>query len=813
MSDQWEWRYREKLDPLDPNDAGPPNELLQSPPDPPNPEDYLDTEGNLLDNYHLLYANWEASMIPHVKIDADLDRLSNLTEFILGSHPLIPDSDGDGYSDGSEFANGSSPTNATSLPLIKLSSRGGNNQSTQVETVAPLQLSVQAERVHTAVRGLPITFTASGITSGQISLSQTGPWQSTLTITSDSSGSAQVFWKAPGTPGTSTVRATTTPNSFLSPVDFTLTATSSGGGGGGGGGSGGGGGGNSPPPPTWEVKTRFSTGNFTASDEQVTGGDGTGEVTHGSDGPMPITTLAEATNGVATPLGEFQTTQQLTWKLSSHYAPAGGWEEDPDDPFYYHWVGGPEGWSGEHRQVKLARKPGTPVDTEIVVLYTKTTTVNGQVTNETGKLTIAPNQMESTQTISAWANAPTGGQTSEEASVNLTLLPIEIIQAPLDESTTPVLASTPSGTPVTSATGPIASIPPGTTPIQPPLAGGNMVPTSEIRFCRWLDSFPGGSFDNKAADNDRDRFRIKIAGIIPNLTKARIKSTDLHGAVVGGQFVNKTTDGDYEVEMKADGGAMVSTPILLVSDGEDDKSYNGKGTDDHPDDQTLLADFESKIVITFPELSNAQVEFTAQKAVGEITVNLIYGSVAGDVPNDIREAIYLQAHKMREIYRQIGIKVKFAALNGAQIPAPWLAPTGPPGDPDGWQKENHLIEVEGRLFMQKLKDYQVPAKQIRVGFVNATLESPNYKSAFGWGYLGQEPVIVSIKPLGGRERIGTMAHEVGHVFDLPDLSSGITRLMFESGLPWKKSHNDSKRFQEGDPATIKAKGDFYAPLR
>jgi len=31
--------------------------------------------------------------------------------------------------------------------------------------------------------------------------------------------------------------------------------------------------------------------------------------------------------------------------------------------------------------------------------------------------------------------------------------------------------------------------------------------------------------------------------------------------------------------------------------------------------------------------------------------------------------------------------------------------------------------------------------------------------------------------------------------------------------PDSVSHNDSKRFQEGDSATIKAKEDFYAPLR
>lgn len=85
-----------------------------------------------------------------------------------------------------------------------------------------------------------------------------------------------------------------------------------------------------------------------------------------------------------------------------------------------------------------------------------------------------------------------------------------------------------------------------------------------IRFCRWLDAFPNEQFDNQAADKDRDRFRIKIGGNIPNLTKARIQVTDLHGAVIDGQFVNKTTDGDYEIEMKSEGDSMVSTPILLA---------------------------------------------------------------------------------------------------------------------------------------------------------------------------------------------------------------------------------------------------------
>ncbi len=49
-------------------------------------------------------------------LDADLDGLSNLEEFLLGTNPHNPDTDGDGASDGVEHRHGSDPLDPNSLP-------------------------------------------------------------------------------------------------------------------------------------------------------------------------------------------------------------------------------------------------------------------------------------------------------------------------------------------------------------------------------------------------------------------------------------------------------------------------------------------------------------------------------------------------------------------------------------------------------------------------------------------------------------------------------------------------------------------------
>jgi hypothetical protein len=338
-----------------------------------------------------------------------------------------------------------------------------------------------------------------------------------------------------------------------------------------------------------------------------------------------------------------------------------------------------------------------------------------------------------------------------------------------------------------------------------------------IRFCRWLDAFQGIVFDNEFADEDRDHFRIRIPGTIPNLTKIKIKSTGLHNAVIDGAAVAKPTDGDYEVEFKPENGAMVSNWILLVSDGDDDKYYNGKGTDDHYNDQTLLADFESEIIVTFPELDNAEVVFTAQKPLGNITLDTVYLSPTGDVPQDMQDLMHRHIAKMQEIYRQMGVRVAWASIEGETIPQAILnaVPNPDPTKPD-IQPVNQLNDSESSSVRQQIRGRQVPEKHIRIGYVNATIEGTNENfeliDILGFTTLGTDGVLVSLGSTLGQETLGVTAHEVGHTLGLEHVTEKHW-LMTDGGLHWENNRRDSKRFEEGEFNTIKNKEDFYVPLQ
>jgi len=340
-------------------------------------------------------------------------------------------------------------------------------------------------------------------------------------------------------------------------------------------------------------------------------------------------------------------------------------------------------------------------------------------------------------------------------------------------------------------------------------------PTGGIKFCRWLDAFQGGNFDNDFADNDRDHFRIRIPQIIPNLTKIKIKSTGLHGAVIDGAIVEKTTDGDYEVEMKQENGTMVSTWILLVSDGDDDKYYNGKGTDNEKDDQTLLADFKSKILVTFPEIDNTEVEFTAQKPLGNITLDTVYLSPTGDAPQNMQDLIHRQVAKMQEIYRQIGVRVAWASIQGVAIPQSWIdaVPNPDPTKPD-IEPANQLNASECQSARVLVRNRQVPAKHIRIGYVDAVmLPDPLFpaRTALGFTDLGTDGIVVSLGSQQAQRTLGVAAHEVGHTLGLDHVDP--SDFLMKSPLRWENGRRDSKRFEEGNFNTIKNKEAFYVPIQ
>ena len=346
----------------------------------------------------------------------------------------------------------------------------------------------------------------------------------------------------------------------------------------------------------------------------------------------------------------------------------------------------------------------------------------------------------------------------------------------------------------------------------------NPMPSQGIRFCRWLDAYnQDGNFVDTFADTDRDRFRITMPAIVPNLTKINLKATGLHGAVIDGAFdAGKTEDGDHEEELTQENGAWVSKPILLVTDCDDDKYYNGQGTDDGTNDQTLLGDFGSKVVVKFPELNNAQVEFAAQKAVGQVTLNILYLSPdpKDGVPKDKRLWIDLHVRKMVEIYRQIGIRVEVANIKKALIPKAWLDP-----GPSFFNPANHLTPSECRDLSHKLRyapEYRAPARQLRVAFLDARF-SPDDPDTIARGFTTNFADGTAVSTVSLRDDdasvLGVTAHEVGHALGLPHDDSGSYRLMYGKPLVWGNKVNDSKRFREADFDEMKATKAYYVPLQ
>lgn len=350
----------------------------------------------------------------------------------------------------------------------------------------------------------------------------------------------------------------------------------------------------------------------------------------------------------------------------------------------------------------------------------------------------------------------------------------------------------------------------------PPTANGS----TSIRFCRWIDAYPNGQRDNQFADKDRDRFQIRIPAIIPNLTKMTIKATDLHGAVINGGFQNKTTDGNYEVDMKQENGAMVSEPILLVSDGDDDVTFNGKGTDNGKNDQTLLADFGSKIIVTFPELGYAEATFQAQQSIGTIALDMVYchpkaaGAPPVNMPPDMIPFMERQAQKMREIYRQIGIKIDGFTIGLITFPDTWVQANGNT-DPAG-----NLNGTETDALMALVESNSSPSNRIRVGFVNAGLTESSTGNSIGGkakAPIGNAPCLVAIDD-PGRISYNVLAHEAGHALTLCHnflYAPGIDHWLMREGAGayWLNNSNAAKRFMWEDADYIKEDSSYYVPAQ
>ncbi len=167
MSDLWEWRYREVLNPMDQRDAGEPGQVIPGPPVAPLPSEYTDSAGEINEMdfaaaeaaYSLNLVAYEAQN--YSRIDPDGDGLCNLHEFQLRTNPLLADSDGDGVPDGIELLHGSDPADSQVKPPLVLAVVSGFGQLVEVGQVTAQPFKVRVTSADIPQSGRTIVFTAS----------------------------------------------------------------------------------------------------------------------------------------------------------------------------------------------------------------------------------------------------------------------------------------------------------------------------------------------------------------------------------------------------------------------------------------------------------------------------------------------------------------------------------------------------------------------------------------------------------------------------------------------------------------------------
>jgi hypothetical protein len=195
MPDVWEWRYRGQLNLLSPTDAGPFGSVMPAPPLEPDASqfDLYLQEG--VEAYQAAMGNYGAAMNARRLQDLDADGLSNLMEYQLNTHPLIPDSDGDSIPDGVEYQYGGDPNNGNNLPTTLLEITGGSAQAAVVGAVSNSPLTVLAVRAGVPRGNYAVQFNTNGF--GKLGPTMAGPWSTQLVSVTNDAGLASIYWQAP----------------------------------------------------------------------------------------------------------------------------------------------------------------------------------------------------------------------------------------------------------------------------------------------------------------------------------------------------------------------------------------------------------------------------------------------------------------------------------------------------------------------------------------------------------------------------------------------------------------------------------------
>jgi hypothetical protein len=200
-----------------------------------------------------------------------------------------------------------------------------------------------------------------------------------------------------------------------------------------------------------------------------------------------------------------------------------------------------------------------------------------------------------------------------------------------------------------------------------------------------------------------------------------------------------------------------------------------------------------------------------------VEIQPYYLSPEGDVPPAMAGFITNHLEKMKEIYRQIGVRVGYYGIVGKAVPQAWFDAVSTPN-----QAANYFTPSESNRARAAVLGMAVPGKQFRIGFVNATLMQYGINlwdepfQARGFTDLSTDGIIVSIEPIDARTILGVTAHEAGHALGLNHTSTPSSKRWLMRGargepIFWENEPPDSKHFMSGDFEIIRNSSSFYVP--
>jgi hypothetical protein len=341
---------------------------------------------------------------------------------------------------------------------------------------------------------------------------------------------------------------------------------------------------------------------------------------------------------------------------------------------------------------------------------------------------------------------------------------------------------------------------------------------TSVRFSRWSDAFtvpdsvPVPAFET----TDKDRFYVRFTS--PQAAGLKVGTYGLSG-LLG----SETEDPPVSMSSSrpdASTNVWKSSPMILVTDHEDDATYNGFGIagDNQYNDATHLGSFGGN-VLAFLLGKGVGINIPVMKPQGKVRVNFYVLGESQWIRPDEAQAILKDFYIAKQIYAQIGVVLEKGniigraagnAINGL------LADKVLTYDPLNFSQAG----TEAGTYLENTPS-TTGVNEIPVYYIRATIRSIHFatdnKSRRGFAMRNGDSVGAITILLDDAQRT-TLAHEIGHSLGLDHVGGNdenappIQHRLMSNGTSYNGKFHDSKRFSKSEEDTIKTPRKFYVPI-